>query len=149
MSENNRVKLYTDGACLGNPGPGGYAGVLLYGQVEKTYSGGEKETTNNRMELQAVIAGLSLLKKNVEVSVYTDSQYVKNGMSQWVEKWQRAGWVKSDKKAVKNKDLWQSLLMAAKNHKVSWYWVKAHAGDHYNELVDDLARKEAEKQKEL
>ena len=148
MTVKKKVILYTDGACLGNPGPGGYAGVLIADDVKKTYSGGEAETTNNRMELRAVIEGLILLKKKVEIHVYTDSKYVKDGMSLWVKKWQKAGWVKSDKKPVKNKDLWQDLVEHAKSHDVHWHWVKAHAGDHYNEMVDDIARGEATKQQD-
>ena len=138
-----KVTLYTDGACLGNPGAGGYAGLLIYGGFEKTYSGSERQTTNNRMELRAAIEGLKLLTRSSAVDVFTDSQYVRMGITTWMAAWQRNGWVKSDKKPVKNVDLWKELATQAHRHTIEWHWVKGHSGIWQNEKVDQLAREAA------
>ena len=134
------VVIYTDGACLGNPGPGGWGALLLYGDKEKEISGGEAHTTNNRMELMGAIAALQHLKEPCNIKLYTDSTYVMKGMSEWVKGWMAKGWKTADKKPVKNADLWQILVDAAKQHKVQWKWVKAHNGHPENERVDVLAR---------
>ncbi len=137
------VKLFTDGSCIGNPGPGGWAAVLEYkGHIQKIAQGYEL-TTNNRMELSAVIQGLSALKEPCKVTVTTDSQYVKNGMTSWLAGWKRRNWITSDKKAVKNKDLWQKLDQECSRHEIVWKWVKGHAGHPQNELCDELARNAA------
>lgn len=138
-----KVTLYTDGACLGNPGAGGYAGLLMYGAYEKTYTGAERQTTNNRMELRAAIEGLKLLTRASAVDVFTDSQYVRMGITTWMAAWQRNGWVKSDKKPVKNVDLWKELAAQAQRHAIVWHWVKGHSGVWQNEKVDQLAREAA------
>jgi ribonuclease HI len=134
-----RVILYTDGACKGNPGPGGWGVVLRYGDVQKTLHGGEANTTNNRMELMAAIKGLSALKRPCAVDLYTDSQYVRKGITEWMSGWKRNGWKTSAKKPVKNEDLWRALDAETANHQVSWHWVKGHAGVPGNELADELA----------
>lgn len=135
-----RVNVYTDGACRGNPGRGGWGAVLVYGSVEKELSGGEPNTTNNRMELSAVIAALSALKEPCEVTLTTDSQYVVNAIEKgWLEGWQKNNWRKSDKKEVLNVDLWRELLSLLDTHKVSFVWVKGHNGHPYNERCDKLA----------
>ena len=136
---NKQVTLYTDGACSGNPGPGGWACVLLYKGTEKELFGGELETTNNRMELTAVIEGLKALKESCSVELYTDSKYVLEGTTKWLQSWEEKGWKKADKKPVLNVDLWQVLSGLLKQHEISWHWVKGHAGDAYNERVDALA----------
>ena len=136
---NKQVTLYTDGACSGNPGPGGWACVLLYKGTEKELFGGELETTNNRMELTAVIEGLKALKESCSVELYTDSKYVLEGATKWLQSWEEKGWKKADKKPVLNVDLWQVLSGLLKQHEISWHWVKGHAGDAYNERVDALA----------
>lgn len=133
------VVIYTDGACRGNPGPGGFGVVLRYGQHEKLLSGGEDHTTNNRMELKGAIEGLNLLTEPCRVALYTDSQYVQKGISEWLAGWKRNGWKKADKTAVKNADLWQALDAAQERHEVTWHWVKGHNGDPDNELADSLA----------
>mgnify|MGYP001422640868 CR=1 FL=1 len=138
-----KVILYTDGACLGNPGAGGYAGLLMYGDFQKTYSGSEKHTTNNRMELKAAIEGLKMLTRASVVDVYTDSQYVRMGITSWMAAWKRKGWVKADKKPVKNVDLWKELDVEADRHTIAWHWVKGHSGVWQNEKVDQLAREAA------
>ncbi len=135
------VELYTDGACSGNPGPGGWGAILRYKGVEKELSGGEPLTTNNRMELRAVIEGLTMLKRPCQVDVYTDSQYVQKGISEWLAGWKRRGWKTADKKPVKNEDLWRGLEAAAAAHQVRWHWVRGHAGHPENERADALARK--------
>ncbi|MCG8486840.1 MAG: ribonuclease HI [Candidatus Thiodiazotropha sp.] len=135
------VELFTDGACKGNPGPGGWGVVLRYGDHEKQLYGGEATTTNNRMELLAVIKGLQQLKRASRVAVTTDSQYVKNGITQWIHNWKKNGWKTAARKAVKNADLWQSLDSEVKKHQVDWHWVKGHAGHPGNELADQLANK--------
>jgi ribonuclease HI len=135
------VILYTDGACSGNPGPGGYGAVLRYGAHEKEIGGGETLTTNNRMELRAVIAGLDLLKEPCAVTIHTDSRYVLDGVTKYMPNWQRNGWRTADKKEVKNIDLWQALADALARHAVDWIWVKGHAGHPENERADALARR--------
>ena len=139
MSE--RVELYTDGACRGNPGPGGWGTVLRFNGNEKELFGGERSTTNNRMELMAVIRGLQALKRHCAVDVTTDSQYVKNGITQWIHNWKRNGWRTAAKKPVKNDDLWRQLDEAVARHDVSWHWVKGHSGHPDNERADALANR--------
>jgi len=134
-----KVTLYTDGACSGNPGPGGWGCVLVYKETEKELSGGEANTTNNRMELMAVIEGLRALKESCEVELYTDSKYVMEGATKWLDGWLANGWKKSDKKPVLNVDLWQTLSAELQRHTITWNWVKGHAGNPYNERVDALA----------
>ncbi|MEQ9449441.1 MAG: ribonuclease HI [Rhodospirillaceae bacterium] len=143
-SGNEVVELFTDGACLGNPGPGGWAVLLRYGDAEREVSGGEPETTNNRMELMAVIEGLRCLTRPSRVSVTTDSQYVQKGITEWIKGWKARGWKTSNKKPVKNADLWQALDEARTGHEVTWHWVRGHAGHEENERVDAMARGEAE-----
>lgn len=135
----NKVKLFTDGACSGNPGPGGWAYLLRYEEHEKLISGAQREATNNQMELLAVIEGLSALKKPCEVDIYTDSQYVQKGISEWIIAWQANNWRTSQKKPVKNQEYWQRLLVVAKPHTIRWHWVKGHAGHPENEKVDAAA----------
>lgn len=134
------VTIYTDGACSGNPGPGGWGAILVHGQNRKELSGGEFETTNNRMELQAAIEALNALKRPCKVELYTDSVYVRDGITKWIEGWQRNGWRTSAKKPVKNAGLWQDLQAALKPHDIDWHWVKGHAGHPENERADELAR---------
>ena len=140
MSELPEVELYTDGACSGNPGPGGWGALLRYGTVEKELSGGEILTTNNRMELMGAISGLEALKKPARVKLYTDSIYVKDGITKWLRGWKAKGWLTADKKPVKNKELWQRLEAAAHIHQIDWLWVKGHSGHPENDRVDQLAR---------
>ena len=135
-----RVEIFTDGACSGNPGPGGWGVVLRYGAHEKELSGGEPETTNNRMELLAAIHGLEALKRPMVVHLTSDSQYLKNGITTWLPGWKARGWKTADKKPVKNVDLWQRLEAAAGPHTVNWHWVRGHAGHSENERADALAR---------
>ncbi len=137
----DKVIVYTDGACKGNPGPGGWGVVLRYGEVCKTMHGGEADTTNNRMELMAAIRGLQALKRPCEVAIYTDSQYVRKGITEWLAGWKRNGWKTASKKPVKNADLWRELDEAVTRHKLSWHWVKGHAGIPDNELADELANR--------
>lgn len=134
-----KVTLYTDGACSGNPGPGGWAAILIYGTQERELSGGEAETTNNRMELMATIMGLKNLKEPCEVTLCTDSKYVLQGFTEWLPGWRAKGWKTADKKPVKNVDLWQALEAAAKPHHIHWQWVKGHSGDVMNDRADALA----------
>ncbi|AUG54171.1 ribonuclease HI [Thalassospira marina] len=136
----NIVSIFTDGACSGNPGPGGWGAILRYKGVEKEMSGGETETTNNRMELMAAISALEAIKRPCQVEIYTDSSYVRDGITKWVFGWQKRGWKTADKKPVKNVELWQRLLDAARPHKIEWHWVKGHAGHPENERCDELAR---------
>lgn len=134
------VTLYTDGACSGNPGPGGWGAILVYGGVEKELSGGEKSTTNNRMELTAVIAGLSALKEPCIVELYSDSKYVIDGLSKgWAVSWRKNGWRKADKKPALNPDLWETLLNLIEKHRLHYHWVKGHADNPYNNRCDQLA----------
>jgi ribonuclease HI len=135
------VEIYTDGACRGNPGPGGWGALLRAGGRERELYGGEPATTNNRMELTAVIRGLEALKRRCKVRVYTDSQYVHKGISQWIADWKRRGWRTADKKPVKNVDLWQQLDTLARHHDVDWHWVRGHAGHDGNERADQLANR--------
>ena len=144
-SGSSHVDVFTDGACLGNPGPGGWAALLRFNGTDKELSGGEADTTNNRMEMQAVIEGLNALKRPCTVNVYTDSQYVQKGITEWIKGWKARGWKTAAKKPVKNADLWQELDEAQAKHTVSWHWVKGHAGHVENERVDDLAREEAQR----
>ncbi len=142
----DHVQIYTDGACSGNPGPGGWGAVLLYGQHEKQLSGGEANTTNNRMELTAVIEALSLLKRPCRVTLTTDSKYVADSVTKgWVYGWQKRGWKKSDGKDAINVDLWQRLLPLLQTHEVTFVWIKGHAGHQYNEICDKLAVAESRK----
>jgi ribonuclease HI len=135
-----RVIIHTDGACKGNPGPGGYGAVLVAGRHRKEISEGYQLTTNNRMELRAAIAALELLSEPCEIALHSDSKYLVHAITKkWIDGWQRRGWTKSDKKPVKNRDLWQHLLAAMANHKISWHWVKGHAGHTENERCDELA----------
>src|SRR5882724_712277 len=134
------VEIFTDGACLGNPGPGGWAALLRYKTVEKCISGGERETTNNRMELMAAIRALEALRRASVVHLTTDSQYVKQGIELWLPRWAANGWRTSDKKPVKNQDLWQRLAAAGAAHRVQWHWTRGHSGHAENEQVDKLAR---------
>ena len=135
------VELFTDGACRGNPGPGGWGVILRWNGTEKELSGGEPDTTNNRMEMMAVIAGLEALKRPCRVDVYTDSQYVQKGISQWLVGWKRRGWKTADNSPVKNEDLWRRLDDLAAVHQVTWTWVRGHAGHTENERADALARR--------
>jgi len=134
-----KVTIYTDGACSGNPGPGGWGALLIYGAKEKELSGGEAQTTNNRMELMAAIRALQALKGACTIDLYTDSKYVMQGITEWIHGWKKNGWKTADKKPVKNADLWQQLEAAAAVHKISWHWVKGHSGDPHNDRVDALA----------
>jgi ribonuclease HI len=135
------VELFTDGACSGNPGPGGWGCILRYKGTEKELCGGEPATTNNRMEMMAVIQGISALKRPCTIAVYTDSQYVQKGITEWIWGWKKRDWKTADNKPVKNADLWQLLDTEVRKHKVSWHWVKGHAGHVENERADELARK--------
>jgi len=139
MTEENTVEIFTDGACLGNPGPGGWGTLLRWRGEERELSGGEPETTNNRMELMAAIQGLESLKRPCRVALTTDSTYVKDGITKWIFNWKRNGWKTAAKKPVKNADLWQRLDAALSGHEVDWRWVKGHAGHAENERVDTLA----------
>jgi ribonuclease HI len=134
------VVIHTDGACSGNPGPGGWGAILRYGGHEKELKGGEPLTTNNRMELMAAIMALEALNRPATVELHTDSQYLREGISKWIHGWKRNGWKTSDKKPVKNAELWQRLDLALHRHQVSWHWVKGHAGHDDNERADELAR---------
>ena len=138
MSE--KVAIWTDGACSGNPGPGGWGAILSYGAKQKELSGGEPATTNNRMELMAAIQALEALTRPCEVTLYTDSAYLKGGITSWLAGWKRNGWKTADKKPVKNIELWQRLEAATEPHKIDWRWVKGHANDAMNERADELAR---------
>ena len=138
------VEIFTDGSCLGNPGPGGYGIVLRYKQIEKTLSQGFILTTNNRMEMMATIVALQSLKEPCQVILTTDSQYVRQGITQWIHNWKKRGWKTSDKKPVKNADLWQALDKETARHDIDWRWVKGHAGHRENEMCDELARTAAE-----
>ena len=134
------VEIFTDGACSGNPGPGGWGAVLRYGEVEKEMNGGEPETTNNRMELMAAIMAIEAVKRPCEIHLHTDSEYLRNGITTWIHSWKARGWRTADKKPVKNVDLWQRLERAIETHDVHWHWVKGHSGHTENERADELAR---------
>ena len=144
MAELPSVEIFTDGACRGNPGPGGWAALIRSGTREQEISGGEALTTNNRMELTAAIEALNALKRPCRVELHTDSNYVRDGITKWIHAWQRNGWRTADKKPVKNADLWQQLLDAAARHQVRWHWVKGHSGHPENDRVDALACAEAD-----
>ncbi|MDX1754980.1 MAG: ribonuclease HI [Marinobacter sp.] len=140
----NKVVMYTDGACKGNPGPGGWGVVVRYGDAMKTLHGGERNTTNNRMELMAAIQGLKMLKRSCPVELYTDSQYVRKGITEWLAGWKKNGWKTAARKPVKNDDLWKALDAEVARHQVNWHWVKGHAGIPDNELADELANRGVE-----
>ena len=142
-----KVVIHSDGACHGNPGPGGWAAILAYGPLNRELSGGVPATTNNRMELQAAIEALSALKEPCEIEFYTDSQYVMNGVSAWLSNWKRNGWRTKSKKPVKNEDLWRALDSHTSRHQLKWHWLKGHAGHVGNERCDQLANAEIEKVK--
>ena len=135
-----KIEIYTDGACSGNPGPGGWGALLLYGKHEKTLSGGDPDTTNNRMEMTAAIEALDALKNSCHVILHTDSTYVKQGITEWMIRWKSNNWRTSKRKPVKNVDLWQRLDTAVRRHQVEWRWVRGHSGVHGNERADELAR---------
>lgn len=139
MTELPKVEIFTDGACKGNPGPGGWGAVLRMGDKEREISGGEKLTTNNRMEMMAVVEALNALKRPCAITLSTDSRYVMDGLTKWIKGWQCNGWKTADKKPVKNADLWQAMIEAAKPHRIEWQWVKGHAGHPENERADKLA----------
>lgn len=139
MSELPEVEIFTDGACRGNPGPGGWAALLRTGGKERELSGGEVPSTNNRMELMAAIEGLNALKRPCRVQLFTDSVYVRDGITKWIHGWRRNGWRTADRKPVKNAELWQALVEAAAPHQIAWHWVKGHSGHPENERVDALA----------
>jgi len=147
MTNNTPVIIYTDGGCIGNPGPGGWAAVLQAGEHEKAISGRFRETTNNRMELRAAIEALEALKRPCRIELYTDSSYVRNGITQWIHGWQRNGWRTASKAPVKNQDLWRRLQAALERHQtaggITWHWTKGHAGNVLNERVDELANSAA------
>ncbi|MFT4172102.1 MAG: ribonuclease HI [Rhodocyclaceae bacterium] len=140
----DQIEIFTDGACSGNPGPGGWGAILRAGTAEKELWGGEPQTTNNRMEMMAVIRALSALKRPVSVRLYTDSQYVQKGISEWIHGWKARGWKTADKKPVKNEDLWRALDAATALHRIEWLWVRGHAGHPENERADELARRGAD-----
>ena len=142
-----KVEIFTDGACRGNPGPGGWAALLRTGDKEREISGGEKLTTNNRMELRAAIEALRALKRPCRVELHTDSNYVRDGITKWIHGWKRNGWRTADRKSVKNAELWEELHDAAARHEISWHWVKGHSGHPENDRVDALACAEADRQR--
>ena len=137
----NKVTIYTDGACSGNPGKGGWGAILIYATEKKYMSGSKQLTTNNQMELTATIEALKAILKPSNIALYTDSQYVKNGITSWIFNWKKNGWKTANKKTVANKDLWIELEKYVDFHSVNWFWVKGHSGDHYNEIADKLAVK--------
>ena len=137
---NKKILIYTDGACSGNPGPGGWGAILIHGENRKEIKGGEEQTTNNRMELIAAIRALEALKRRSKIELHTDSNYLRDGITKWINKWKRNGWRTSQKKSVKNEDLWKELDALRGEHDISWHWVKGHAGHPLNERADELAR---------
>ena len=137
----NKITIYTDGACSGNPGKGGWGAVLIYGDKQKHLSGSAILTTNNKMELTAAIEALKAVKESNDIELHTDSQYVKNGINLWIINWKKNGWKTANKKEVANKDLWIELDKYVKSHNVTWFWVKGHSGNHFNEIADNLAVK--------
>ena len=140
-TDSQRVEIYTDGACRGNPGPGGWGVLLRFGDNEKELCGGEYNTTNNRMELTAAIKGLTAIKKGSLVTLTTDSKYVRNGITQWITNWKNKGWKTANKQQVKNQDLWQQLDELSQHHDITWHWVKGHSGHRENDLADVLANR--------
>ncbi len=140
-----RVEIFTDGSCKGNPGPGGWGALLRMGQHEKEMSGSEPDTTNNRMEMMAAIRALKALTRPCDVQLYSDSKYVIDGMTKWIDGWQKKGWISASKKPVRNEDLWHDLIAAAAPHSISWHWVRGHNGHAENERVDKLATAAAER----
>jgi len=140
VTDKQTVAIYTDGACSGNPGPGGWGAILIYGDHRKELNGGDAKTTNNRMELTAAIEALDALKPSREVDLHTDSKYLRDGITSWIKKWKTNGWRTASKKPVKNADLWEQLEAARSRHQVRWHWVKGHAGHQDNERADELAR---------
>ena len=143
MSAAEHVVIYTDGACKGNPGPGGWGAWMRWGAHERELFGGERATTNNRMELTAVIEALAALKRPCDVTIHTDSEYVRKGITEWIHNWKKRGWTTADRKPVKNVELWQKLDALAQSHRVHWRWVRGHAGDPGNERADALANRGA------
>lgn len=139
-----KVEIYTDGACLGNPGPGGWAAILMTDKHQKEISGSQQDTTNNRMELTAVIESLKMIKKSVKIRLYTDSKYVIEGITKWIFGWKKNQWRNANRKQVKNSDLWQELDEQVAKYDIEWIWVKGHDGNKYNEMVDKMAKKQAE-----
>ncbi len=139
-SPREKIIIYTDGACSGNPGVGGWGAILMYNKYEKKISGGNKDTTNNQMEIRAVIEALKIIKKPSEIIINTDSKYVMNGITKWIFGWKKNGWRTTDRKAVKNSELWQELDIEVNKHNIEWRWVKGHSGDKYNDIADELAR---------
>lgn len=140
QDKNGTVTIYTDGACSGNPGPGGWGVVMIFGDHRKEFCGGEADTTNNRMELSAAIEALDGLKRSCTIDLWTDSTYVREGITNWIKGWKKNGWRTAQKKPVKNAELWQRLDVARERHNISWHWVKGHAGHPENERADELAR---------
>lgn len=138
---SKRVEIWTDGACSGNPGPGGWGAILIYDGAERELCGGEADTTNNRMELMAAISALEALTRACHIDLHTDSQYLRGGVTGWIHNWKKRGWTTADKKPVKNIELWKRLDEARARHEVEWHWVKGHAGNAMNERADELARK--------
>ena len=136
-----KYKIYTDGACSGNPGPGGWAAIIIVNnEIKDTFSGSEKNTTNNQMELMAPIKAIQKFKKKSEISIFTDSTYVRDGITNWIKQWEKNGWKTASKKPVKNKDLWKKLKNLSSKHSIKWIWIKGHSQDKYNNLVDELAQ---------
>ena len=144
-SPQDKIIIYTDGACSGNPGKGGWGAILMFKENQKKICGGNKETTNNRMEIQAVIEALKVIKKPSEIIINTDSKYVMDGITKWIIGWKKNGWRTADRKAVKNSELWQELDIEVCKHSIEWRWVKGHSGDKYNDIADELARSGIEK----
>ena len=142
ISSNKLIEIYTDGACSGNPGPGGWGAMIIYNNDSSTLSGGEKLTTNNRMEITAIIKSLEIIEENSEIKIYTDSKYVINGITNWIKAWKENDWISSNKKVVKNVDLWKNLDLLVQKKIISWQWVKGHSGNKMNEKVDKIARNE-------
>jgi len=141
---SNKLEIYTDGACLGNPGPGGWAALIIDNNQERILSGNNEMTTNNRMELLAVIKALESINHHLEITIYTDSKYVINGITSWIKKWKTNDWKNSSKTPVKNIDLWKILDISSQKKKIKWVWVKGHSGNTYNDKVDEIARNQAE-----
>ena len=139
-SPQDKIIIYTDGACSGNPGKGGWGAILMFKEHEKKISGGLKETTNNQMEIRAVIEALKIIKKSSQIIIYTDSKYVMDGITKWINGWKKNGWRTADRKPVKNSELWQELDEEVAKHRIEWRWVKGHSGNKYNDIADELAR---------